>query len=820
MATLPSGSREDIELVHVETDDLSLIIKGRPYHERYESLKQYRSMDFHDTMGFVVNGRDIEEIKVYDIDQNTLVEPSTLRPIFFENSVYQVIIAPKQNQELSFHHEHPGIRNAISSTTIGDQNILMGNLQFQNEVGLTTFRVFHHTTKLLEVTLEIFPSKLDYRNDYKKLLEEVNDEIYNLAFHFIRKTYHGAKVKLDGKPSRAEFYRLIEHYFERFIRAISNIEKQPNHNLQKTHVKARGDQIGKLDSKGRSFLRKRPELFVEVERGIPLGNKHFLPTSGLRIKKEVTYDTNENRYIKWMMERLVHKLEDLHTSIQEQNRRFRQDDDQYIIGKVKRMITLIDSRLKQPFWKRIGKLDRSTMSLVLQMAPNYRDANQIYLTISRGLVLDGKVFQMSVKDVATLYEYWTFLKLGQILGKNYQLVSQDIVKVNRNGLFVVLDANQSAKRIYRHPVTEEKIILTYQKYENKLPTVNQKPDTMLSLEKKGKDYHYNFIFDAKYRVDYAQTESYYKRRYGTPGPLEEDINTMHRYRDSIVAGINGPYERTSFGAYVLFPWFDEQSYQHHHFYKSIDRVNIGGLPFLPDATNLVEQFVHRLVDKSPEELQKEGILPRGTVEEWQSSLQEIVLVGLVDSHAAYRKYLKGRYYSRPINKLKNGWQKANYIALYVKKSITEKHGVFVYGKIKDVQIQKKNVIFEVEIWENLLDVIKPVQYGIANYMLTTLDMLKDSTELPELFMKSKEEVTLWKMLRRVSDRIQLELDDNTIDYATGVTEFRIKDINIQLKKDTQELAIDNGNEMEIVPYDKLKRNPSAVFRMLVGMLES
>src|SRR5690606_21046766 len=129
--------------------------------------------------------------------------------------------------------------------------------------------------------------------------------------------------------------------------------------------------------------------------------------------------------------------------------------------------------------------------------------------------------------------YWTFLKLGQILGKNYQLVSQDIVKVNRNGLFVVLDANQSAKRIYRHPVTEEKIILTYQKYENKLPTVNQKPDTMLSLEKKGKDYHYNFIFDAKYRVDYAQTESYYKRRYGTPGPLEEDINTMHRYRDSI-----------------------------------------------------------------------------------------------------------------------------------------------------------------------------------------------------------------------------------------------------------------------------------------------
>ena len=65
----------------------------------------------------------------------------------------------------------------------------------------------------MEVTLEIFPTKLDYKKDYRQLLEEVNDEIYNLAFHFIRKTYLGASIKLDGKPSRAEFYRLISEAF-------------------------------------------------------------------------------------------------------------------------------------------------------------------------------------------------------------------------------------------------------------------------------------------------------------------------------------------------------------------------------------------------------------------------------------------------------------------------------------------------------------------------------------------------------------------------------------------------------------------------------
>src|SRR5699024_9987400 len=200
------------------------------------------------------------------------------------------------------------------------------------------------------------------------------------------------------------------------------------------------------------------------------------------------------------------------------------------------------------FWMHIGKLNRSIMSLVMQMSPNYRDAFHIFLTISKGLSLQGHVYQMSVKDVATLYEYWTFLKLGQIFGRHYELKSQDSVMVNRSGLFVILDANHTAKRVYQHPVTKEEIILTYQKYEGALPTVNKKPDTMLSIEKKGKDYKYNFIFDAKYRIDYAQKGSYYERRYVTPGPVEEDINTMHRYRDAIVVESDGPYERTSFGA--------------------------------------------------------------------------------------------------------------------------------------------------------------------------------------------------------------------------------------------------------------------------------
>ncbi|MFD2507234.1 nuclease domain-containing protein [Halalkalibacter alkalisediminis] len=453
------------------------------------------------------------------------------------------------------------------------------------------------------------------------------------------------------------------------------------------------------------------------------------------------------------------------------------------------------------------------------MAPGYRDAFQIYLTVSKGLALQGKIYQMSVKDVAELYECWTFLKLGQLLRRKYIHVSQDIVKVNRDGLFVRLDTNQSAKRVFKHPVTDEKIVLTYQMVE-KNPTTTQKPDSVLSIEKKGKDYSFNYVFDAKYRIDFAVEDSFYGNRYQTPGPLEEDINTMHRYRDSIVARQEGPYERTAFGAYVLFPWADESVYQEHYFYKSIDEVNIGGLPFLPSATDLVEQFLERLIEKSPEEIQEEGILPRGTREEWVSSLNEKVLLGVVSTEEQYRRCRQETVYVLDSEQLKTGWQEAEYVALYVSKEAgVGWNGVRNYGQVKDVTVgDDGEVRLTVESWMNLPDVIKPVNYGIAGYAMTTLAQLKEAKELPELFMKSKDELTVWRMLRRVSDRVKVELNSEQLDKASGVERYRFKDVEVRMNGAEDRFEIVKGEVCLEIGYEELKRKPSGVFREVIEMM--
>lgn len=831
MASLPSGSgneQDDTELVVIETKDFHLYIKGKPYHERYKGMRAYKMIQTDEKMDFTYTGEDIESVSVFDLEKGELSPHTAVPPIFFENRIYQLVIMSKSNKNLTFYHEHPGLRRAVSTVGKYPNQLLMGNLHFQNEIGFSTFEVHDEdNTKLLTVTLEIFPVKLNYKDDYDKLLKEVNDEVYNLAFHFVKKTYLGATNTFSTNPSWAEFYRIFNKHFAELVKSINLIERQPHHQLKNNYKKVRGDQLRKVDSTGRKYLKKNPQLFKEVPNGINVNGKSIMPINGLNVKKEVSYNTLENRFVKWMMKRLVFKLEGLIKAMNIPTHPYFKQKNESFIVEINKMKNMLATKIKSPFWEQIGQLDRSVISVVMQMAPGYRETYKIFLTVSRGLLLHGQFYNMSVKDVATLYEYWTFIKLGKILGSKYPTISQDIVKVRNDGLFVTLDQSASAKRVFKHPVTDEKITLHFQKLDRNLPTVSQKPDSMLSIEKKGKGYHYHYIFDAKYRIDFATKGTDYGKRYKQPGPLEEDINTMHRYRDALVVKEGGPFERYAFGAYVLFPWFNEDDYEDHHFYKSINDVNIGAFPFLPNSTRLVDQFITRLIEKSPEELQDEGILPKGAKQDWLEGIEEKVLIGKVESENSYKHFLESNKYVIPLEYLRDGWHEVKHVGLYLpKKGFDKDAGVSVIGTIDNVRIVKGRepeysnalidyAVFEIKVWKSLDKRISPVNYGIQQYMITTLSNIKEASELPELFMKSTEEMKLWKILRRISTGTRMSLDHESVDLARKIDYYQLGGIEIRLIKGKNILEIKSDQMQSELPLDLLKKNPSRVFREIV-----
>ncbi|CUB29336.1 restriction endonuclease-like protein [Bacillus cereus] len=601
MASRRSGSHRNLELLVVETADVTVILKGKLNTSKYVSATGFIPMRF-----FIDDSA--ARVQIYDTNNELLVdydEAMELPPIFFENGNYEIIIMPETDKELSFYHEYELFRQAVSK--VMRTGILMGNLQFCNEVGLSTLEIHHQQKKLLSFTIEVFPTKLDYQKDYIALIDDINKEIYNLSYSFIKRTHLQANVKTYKDPSLTEFYRLIQEHFETYMKAIRNVERMLHHQLITHYEEVRGECLGKQDSKGRAYLRKNAKKFVDVANGLRFQDRVVMPEKGLLIKKQHNVDTHENRYVKWTMERISASIRNLLDIVLKSCETRKVKPDKHLVDLLTSMIDSLQVNLKQPLWRKIGKLDRSVNSLVLQMAAGYREVFQIYTMVSQSLILYGEIYKMSLKDIATLYEYWTFLKLGQILEQKCHPLNQDIVQVRNSGIFVNLQQDQKATRTYVHPITGEDITLNYQySTGRKVPTVQQRPDFMLSIGKVGESCKFQCVFDAKYRIDMESNP--------TPGPQREDINTMHRYRDAIVVERNGTYEQTIFGAYVLFPWNEQNEYKEHPLYKSIENVNIGGLPFLPNTTDLVEQFIENLLNKKVDELQKEGIVPRGTIE--------------------------------------------------------------------------------------------------------------------------------------------------------------------------------------------------------------
>lgn len=126
------------------------------------------------------------------------------------------------------------------------------------------------------------------------------------------------------------------------------------------------------------------------------------------------------------------------------------------------MIKGIQQRYNTDIIKKIKAVPGKTeMSLVFNMAPGYRDLYRCYLLLQHGLSVTGNVFNVSVKDLAVLYEYWCFIKLNSLLKGRYKLLSQNIIKVSGNGLFVSLSKGQSSRVRYQNPENGEIITLSY-----------------------------------------------------------------------------------------------------------------------------------------------------------------------------------------------------------------------------------------------------------------------------------------------------------------------------------------------------------------------
>ncbi len=191
------------------------------------------------------------------------------------------------------------------------------------------------------------------------------------------------------------------------------------------------------------------------------------------------------------------------------------------------------------------------------------------------------------------------------------------------------------------------------------------------------------------------------------------------------------------------------------------------------------------------------------------------------TESEYETYRKNGVYQLPVTQLKSGWQEAKYIALYVpKKWYGEKGGVQYVAKIKHIQMQQNDdyVHFELEPWKKLDHLIRPVGYGVQTYTITTMSLLKEVQELPELFMKSKEERTLWKTLRRFTKQVKVELDHNNLDEASSIKSYYVQDVQILVDYENGVVMVERDGRVKEVPLELVVGRGSVLFREVLEVL--
>ena len=67
---------------------------------------------------------------------------------------------------------------------------------------------------------------MDYKHDYQMILNDVNQQIYNLSFDFLRKTYHLTGLKETRHQSLTEFFTILQHVFGQLVQAVERIQER------------------------------------------------------------------------------------------------------------------------------------------------------------------------------------------------------------------------------------------------------------------------------------------------------------------------------------------------------------------------------------------------------------------------------------------------------------------------------------------------------------------------------------------------------------------------------------------------------------------
>ena len=626
--------------------------------------------------------------------EHPLTEDATewngLPPVFYETTAYNFTLRftglaeePKIVHKLK---EVTDLFTVVDTDEDKGDYIVTAPLSFLNEPGVfnLTFRYTPKgsTTKTDTLSFRVVSPKLDTKDDYMHILNEINTEYNEIVYQYLTKTVqnlaHGGRTESD-----IVWLSIFKDVVDNYIKAVGYIVNRPH--LRETievHY-SKADRI-------KRWTPKMAQKYAQSEARKSLEKDYF--------RHEVTintHNTRENRFVKFSLNRISQRLERVYRKLK-QNNEVTAEELQSIEGYNKKLCKLSNS----PLFRGLKGEPLRSESMVLQKRSGYAQVYRYWLMLQKGIELYEGSTQIGVRPVWELYELWCFLKMRKMVADILGLKFGNIEEISESPMPMI---EPFTENVQEHTVSyfygEDTIRLHYQHTYNRksgevhTATTDNRPDIVLTIQKTD-GFELTYLFDAKYRVcddnefskeDKEEINSLKAADY----PPSDAINQMHRYRDAIYYGdkVDNVHQHTAkeiIGGYILFPGRgDDEAIRNRYFYKSIETVNIGAFPLLPDHTDpnnegtlLYEHLKNVLTEHSAYEQIRDSIPQHGLV--YYRTLaddDDIILVGYckVDDKTGYRQMdvaLQQKLYYVPAGlgkgsiNLVSGFEHTKYLLLY------------------------------------------------------------------------------------------------------------------------------------------------------------
>ncbi len=657
------ASHDDFELI-VESNNLDSVFQKA----RLKQHNIFTATTYHAT------GAEIQLLNPATNQLESLVEGTSAPPVIFENKDYFVGVTFKRDMIVKGASIYSRLRDVQDKFFFRPEiGFLAGTINFGNDLGKSDLVLRYElgsVPKEFKLSFEVFPTKLDFRHDFDRIVADIESQYPYLVLDFLKKTYSAFKSGASPNTDLI-WWQVFGGLYEEFIRAARFIFQTPHSRIVKRSRFCTADRLVHWTS----ALEEKYGEFAHIP-----DHKYYSEY------KTLSTDTPENRFFKHAVKQTTRRY---HRVRQYISQKFANDITAGFRMEMSGIGKQLDIISNHPFFKTIsGFTGIKQESLVLYKASGYSNIYRCWVMLNSGLKFFEGIQKIELKNIADLYQIWCFLEIKGILQLLLGKDAPDDVKIAEIQIDdFVFKIEKGVKSRVSFKLPNGDIVDLYHDFSYELGrnqdvrsfTIAQRPDIVLNITKNDlrDNYVLTYLYDAKYRLQSDDNSA------APDSPPDDAINQMHRYRDAIYylnKDKNKP-EKEVIGAYILFPGSgDFDAVRNAGYFKSIEQVNIGAFPLRPnDWENriLLEEHLADILGLDTESSIKDIAPHKRNIYE---TVNPEVLIAFVPQHVYEYCVLRDEspFYYSGVQKPKD-FGKLKYLAPYVtKKGIREYFEILSY----------------------------------------------------------------------------------------------------------------------------------------------